>query len=325
MIAIGDTTQDIFLGMSEASVQCNLDGEKCIICFDYANKIPVDSKTDVPAVGNAANHAIGIARQNLRAAIYTVVGDDVQGHIAHDVFHDEGVETEYVQFDPKHGTNFSCVINYHAERTIFVYHEPREYKVPHFKTAKWVYLTSASGDGVKTLHEQVLSYLIENPDVKLSFNPGTYQMKLGREALRPLLARCQVLFLNREEAARVLAVETHDVKELITGCHELGAKIMVLTDGPDGAYVSDGKTIWFLGIFEGAVVERTGCGDAFGSGFMGALIAGKTLEEAMLYGNANSTSVLQHVGAREGLLSVKKMEKMIEANSSVRPTEFATL
>lgn len=325
MIAVGDTTQDIFLGMSEASVQCDLDGTHCKICFDYADKIAVDTKTDVPAVGNAANHAIGIARQELRAALYTLVGDDVQGHLAHDVLHDEGVDTEYVQFDPNNGTNFSAVINYKGERTIFVYHEPRDYRLPQFRSSRWIYLTSASGDGVAKLHQQVLSWLMSNPEVQLSFNPGTHQIKLGREALQPLLARTGVLFLNREEAARILGVKTNDPKELIQGFHKVGVKIMVLTDGPAGAYASDGKTIWFLNIFDGPVVERTGCGDAFGSGFMGALIAGKNIEEAMLYGNANSTSVLQYIGAREGLLSVSAMKKMIAANPDVRPTEFAKL
>ncbi len=322
MIAIGDTTQDIFLGMSDVSLQCDLDGKNCKICFDYADKIAVDTKADIPAVGNAANHAIGIARQGLRAGLYTIVGDDTQGHLAHDVLHEEGVATDYVQFDKAHGTNFSCVINYKGERTIFVYHEPRDYQVPQMKNTKWVYLTSASGDGVKKLHAQVLSWLLENPEVKLSFNPGTYQMKLGKEELKPLLARCGVLFLNREEAARVLGVETQDPKELISSFHALGVEIMVLTDGPDGSYVSDGKSVWYLTIFDGPVIERTGCGDAFGSGFMGALLHTKDLPTAMLWGNANSTSVVQYTGAREGLLSIAKIEAMIAANPTVRPVEY---
>jgi sugar/nucleoside kinase (ribokinase family) len=325
IIAIGDTTQDIFLGMSDASVQCDLNGKDCKICFDYANKIAVDTKTDIPAVGNAANHAIGVARQGLRSALYTMVGDDVQGHLAHDVLHDEGVETKYVQFDPRNGTNFSAVINYKGERTIFVYHEPRDYRLPQMGSAQWIYLTSASGDGVQKLHQQVLSWLMENPEIQLSFNPGTYQMKLGIAGLKPLLARCGILFLNREEAARVLEVKTEDVKELIAGFLAIGVKTMVLTDGPKGAYASDGETIWYLDIFDGPVVERTGCGDAFGSGFMGALITGKNIQDAMLYGNANSTSVLQYIGARAGLLTIKKMEEMIRANPNIKPQEFAKL
>lgn len=322
MIAIGDTTQDVFLQMSDASVQCDLDGENCRICFDYADKIAVDQKTDVPAVGNAANHAIGIARLGLRSALYTIVGDDVQGHLAHDVLHDERVNTEYVHFDPDHGTNFSTVINYRGERTILVYHEPRDYKVPAFKTTRWVYLTSASGEGVKKLHEQTLAYLTENPDVQLAFNPGTHQIHLGKETLKPLLARTDALFLNREESAEILGVATKEVKELVKGFHDLGVKLMILTDGPQGSYVSDGTQILYLPIFDGPVIERTGAGDSYGSGFMGALLKGKELPEAMLWGNANSTSVVQFVGAREGLLSEDKIAAMIERNKAIVPQVY---
>lgn len=325
MIAIGDTTQDIFLEVSDASVQCDLDGENCRISFDYADKIAVDKKTDISAVGNAANHAIGAARLGLKTALYTVVGDDVQGHLAGDVLKENGVDVSYLTFDKKNGTNFSAVINFKGERTILVYHEPRDYKLPEFAETEWIYLTSASGDGVKQMHEQVLKYLEKTPSVKLSFNPGTHQMHLGREALEPLLAKTDVLFLNIQEAAEVLGVETRDVKELAAGYHEIGVKTIVLTDGPDGSYVSDGLTIWYLGIFDGPVVERTGCGDSFGSGFMSAVIKGKPYNEAMLWGNSNSTSVVKYIGAREGLLEEATVLKMIDENPKVRPQKFANV
>lgn len=325
IIAIGDTTQDIFLQMTDASLQCDMDGKNCRLCFDYADKIPVDKKTDVPAVGNAANHAIGAARLGLQTSIYTVVGDDTPGHIARDVFTENQVDTSYLAFDKEHGTNFSAVINYKSERTIFVYHEPRRYQLPAMTDTRWLYLTSASHDGLHALHQQVLQYLDEHPATKLSFNPGTHQMNAGLEALTPLLARCEVLFLNREEAARVLGRDTRDIQELIVGFHKVGVKNMVLTDGPNGAYASDGHTMYVLKIFEGPVVERTGCGDAFGSGFMAAHINGESVPTAMLWGNANSTSVLQYVGAREGLLDTAGVKQLIAENSDIIPIEFATL
>ena len=324
MIAIGDTTQDIFLGMSDASVQCDINDEHCRICFDYADKIAVDTKTDVPAVGNAANHAIGMARLGLRAAVYTVIGDDVQGHLAADIFRENGVDPQYVTFDKKNGTNFSAVINYQGERTILVYHEPRDYKLPPLESTAWMYLTSASGDGVDALHQQVGSYLEDNPDVKMAFNPGTHQMHLGKEKLLPLLQHTQALFLNREESARVLGVETSDVKELCALYHEIGVKLMIMTDGPDGSYVSDGKTIWFLPIFDGPVIERTGAGDSYGAGFLGATLAGKPINEAMLWGNANSTSVVTKIGAREGLLTPDGIAELMAKNTQYVPKEFAT-
>lgn len=322
VIAIGDTTQDIFLRMEDASVQCDLDGEQCKICFDYADKISVQGKTDIPAVGNAANHAIGVARLGLRSAVYTIVGEDAQGYRAKEVFQENGVSIDYLMFDREHGTNLSVVINFRGERTIFVYHEPRSYVLPAFVPTQWVYLTSASGDGVLQLHEQVLAYLDQYPQVKLAFNPGTHQMHLGRTRLLPLLRRSNILFLNRQEAAEVLEIDSRDFKELIGAFHSIGAKIVVLTDGPDGSYASDGNGIQFLRIFRGPVVERTGAGDAYGSGFVSAIIKDKSLPEAMLWGNANSTSVVQYVGAREGLLSEEAMLRTIEANNDIQPEPF---
>lgn len=323
VVAIGDTTQDIFLKMSDASVVCDLDQQNCKISFDYADKIAVDQKTDVPAVGNAANHAIGIARLGLKSAIYTVVGDDDQGQKAKQVFEENGVSSEYMSFDTKHGTNLSIVINFRSERTIFVYHEPRAYDVPDFKPPQWIYLTSASGEGVKELHSQTIGYLKDNPGVKLAFNPGTHQIHLGKEKLLPLLERTDILFLNREEAAEILEVDTLDVHELASAYHHIGAKTLVLTDGSKGSYVSDGKTIWTAGIFDGPVIERTGAGDSYGSGFLAATIKGKGIPEAMAWGNANSTSVVQFIGAREGLLTEEALLKMIEENNSVQATVFA--
>ncbi len=319
VIAIGDTTQDIFLQMSDASLQCDLDGNNCKICFDFADKIAVEKKTDVPAVGNAANHAIGVARLGLKAALYSIVGEDAQGKRSKEVLEENKVDPQYLVFDKAHGTNLSIVINFRSERTIFVYHEPRDYQLPVFESTAWIYLTSASGNGVEALHAQTLEYLKKNPSVKMAFNPGTHQMHLGKEKLLPLIARTSILFLNREECQRVLDVTTSDIKELSQAFHTLGVTTMVITDGPKGSYVSDGKQIWFLPIFDGPVVERTGTGDAYGSGFLSAIIKGKDLPTAMLWGNANSTSVVQYIGAREGLLEEDAVLHTIEEQPSIRP------
>lgn len=322
VVAVGDTTQDIFLEMTDAQVQCDSDNENCKLMLDYADKIAVNKKTDVPAVGNAANHAIGIARMGLESAIYTVLGDDNQGHLAYDVFRENGVETKYINFDKKRGTNFSVVINFKTERTILVYHEPRDYQLPALGKTKWIYLTSSSGDGLKQLHNQVLEYLDDKPETKLAFNPGTHQLHLGVEELKPLFSKCDILFLNREESAQLLNIDPDETAQLISGFHKLGVKIMVLTDGPGGSYVSDGQKILFLPIFPGEVIERTGAGDSYGVGFLAAIIKGKEVSEAMLWGNANSTSVVKYIGAREGLLDDEGSQEMLAEHKDFKAEEF---
>lgn len=317
VVAIGDTTQDIFLKMHDASLQCDLNQANCKICFDYAAKIAVDQKTDVPAVGNAANHAIGTARLGLKSAIYTVLGDDDQGHRSNEILGKNGVNLRYVVFDKKHGTNLSMVVNFKGERTIFVYHEPRDYHLPDIDDPKWIYLTSASAEGVKQLHNQMEAYLQRHSKVKLAFNPGTHQLHMGKSLLRELLSRTDILFLNREEAVGLLNSQTNEIEVLMKGFHELGVKTMVITDGPAGAYVSADAQVWHADIFPGPVVERTGAGDAYGSGFLSAIINGRDLATAMAWGNANSTSVVAYIGAREGLLTQEALEKMIEENKNI--------
>lgn len=324
VVAVGDTTEDIFLGLHDASLQCDIDGGSCKLCLDYADKIAVESKTVVPAVGNAANHAIGIARLGLQAGVYTVVGNDDQGKKAKEVFEQNHVDSSYLSFDEKRGTNLSIVINFRTERTILVYHEPRTYQLPDISPTKWIYLTSASGSGVKDLHAQTLEFLDKHPETKLAFNPGTHQIHLGKDELMPVLKKTNLLFVNREEAAQVLENETRDIKTLAQGFHDMGIATVVITDGPDGAYASDSRQIYHLDIYPGEVVERTGAGDAFGSGMLAALVHKQTLVEAMRWGNANSTSVVQYIGAREGLLERPAIEHMIKEHADITPRVFAT-
>lgn len=324
VVAVGDTTEDIFLGLHDASLQCDIDGANCKLCLDYADKIAVESKTVVPAVGNAANHAIGIARLGLQASLYTVVGNDDQGEKAKEILGQNHVDTSFVTFDEQRGTNLSIVINFRTERTILVYHEPRTYKLPDISPAKWIYLTSASGGGVSDLHTQTLDFLDKYPETKLAFNPGTHQIHLGKDELMPVLKKTNILFVNREEAAQVLEMETRDIMKLAQGFHAIGIATVVITDGPDGAYASDGRQIYHLDIYPGPVVERTGAGDAFGSGMLAALVHKQTLVEAMRWGNANSTSVVQFIGAREGLLERPSIEHMIKEHSDITPRVFAT-
>ena len=321
---MGDTTEDIFLGMHDASLQCDIDGANCKLCLDYADKIAVESKVDISAVGNAANHAIGIARLGLSSGLYTIVGKDDEGEKTKTILEQNGVDSSFVVFDEEHGTNLSIVINFRTERTILVYHEPRTYQLPDVSPAKWMYLTSASGNGVKDLHAQTVQFLDAHPETKLAFNPGTHQIHLGKEELLPVLTKTNLLFVNREEAAQVLEIETRDIKTLASGFHQLGIETVIITDGPDGAYASDGRNIYFLAIYPEPVVERTGAGDAFGSGVLGALIHGKSIVDAMQWGNANSTSVVQYIGAREGLLERPAIEHMIKEHADVSSRVVAT-
>lgn len=108
--------------------------------------------------------------------------------------------------------------------------------------------------------------------------------------------------------------ETKDAvtKELLMALSGLGPKISVITDGGNGAYVFDGNKFLHCGIMPMDAYERTGAGDAFGSGFLSATIKGKTIEEALIWGTVNSASVIGYTGAQKGLLKEDEMDMWVE-------------
>lgn len=313
IISIGDSTIDVFMELDpqDAQALCKLDDKDCFVAFKYGAKIPVRKLTRVAAVGNAANNAIGSVRLGLQAAIYTVLGSDQDAHEMKKIFEEEGVITKFVVMESEKSSNFSVVLNYFAERSIFVYHEERNYNLPDLGRTKWVYFTSL-GKGHEKLHEQIPDY-IKRSGAKLGYNPGSHELKEGVQVVSPILQACAVLLVNREEAHGLVGGDIMDIKDLVTSLKDTGPEIVVITDGPEGSYASfDGREVWYCPVPESPVVERTGCGDAYSTGFLTALIQQKELPEAMVWGTMNATSVIQYIGAREGLLTTSGMQNFIE-------------
>ncbi|HYC83007.1 MAG TPA: carbohydrate kinase family protein [Candidatus Paceibacterota bacterium] len=307
-IAIGDITTDAFIRLKEAHVTCKVNKEDCEICMKFGDKLPYESVTIVDAVGNSPNAAVSASRLGLKAALITNVGDDQAGadaikHIAND-----GIDTRFIASHPGKKTNYHYVLWYGDERTILIKHETFDYKLPDIGSPSWIYLSSL-GDNSLPFHQELGKYLQSHPEIKLAFQPGTFQIKLGAEQLKDIYARTEIFFCNVEEAKRILGTE-NEIKSLLDGIRSLGPKIAVISDGPRGAYASDGNGYWFMPIYPDPKppVDRTGAGDSFSSTFTSAIALGKTIPEALAWGPINSMSVVQYVGAQEGLLKREKLE-----------------
>jgi sugar/nucleoside kinase (ribokinase family) len=109
---------------------------------------------------------------------------------------------------------------------------------------------------------------------------------------------------------------------LLKRLHAVECKIAIITDGPNGAYTYDGATFLKMGIFDVPVVERTGCGDAFATGFVAGLQHGNDVGEALRWGTANSASVISYVGPQKGLLNLMGMKKMLKRFESIQPEKI---
>ena len=178
-------------------------------------------------------------------------------------------------------------------------------------TPKWVYLSSLAQNSEK-YHEEIFNYLSANPEIKLAFQPGTFQMKLGIEKLKYIYKRAEVFLCNKEEFQRILGVEEKDNLILMKKMYEFGPKIIVLTDGVNGSFAFDGKNAWQMKAFVQESYERTGAGDAFSSAFVSALFYGEKIEEALVWGSINAEFVVSKIGPQKGLLTKKEIEKQIK-------------
>lgn len=326
-IAIGDITTDAFIRLEDASV----DKTKKLLCMRFADKIPYESVTIVPAVGNAANAAVSASRLGLSSALATNIGADDAGKETLDVLENERVDTRFVTSNADVRTNYHYVLWYGDDRTILVKHEEYNYRLPNIDDPKWVYLSSLGGNAL-ALHTEIANFLNERPNVKLAFQPGTYQMKFGKEKLADIYRRADLFFCNKQEAQRILETDEEDIKKLLAMMRDIGPKTPVITDGRAGVYAYDGSSslttggnMWHMPMYPDPKppVDRTGAGDAFSSTFTAAITLGLGIEDALRWGPVNSMSVVQYVGAREGLLTREQIEEyLVRAPADYRPKKI---
>lgn len=320
IVSIGDTVLDAFVELHEASVHCEINHVDCKLCLNYADKIPYEELTILAACGNSANNSIGSARLGMKVAFVSAIGDDFQGTQILDELKREKVDTEFVNINKGVPTNFHFVLVFRGERTILIKHQKYQYKLPEVDT-KWIYFSSMA-QGTEDFHDTIIEFLEKHPDIKVAFNPGTFQMRMGAAKLGGIYKHTEILFLNREEAQLVTGEKSRDIKKLSKAMHELGAKIAVITDGRDGSYASDGKNIWFVDHFPAPRVEATGAGDAYGTGFTAAIFHGKSIPEAMVWGTVNGGNVALHVGPHAGLQTVKQIQDWIKKHPKFKAKEY---
>jgi sugar/nucleoside kinase (ribokinase family) len=316
-VAVGDMVTDAFIEVKDVRIDTEPDpgdlGHK-EVCFRLGDKIPFGDVIVVPAVGNSPNAAVSASRLGLKAGLVTDLGNDRNGEECIEQLKKESVDLSGVKIHEGMKSNYHYVLRYGPERTILVNHQNYDYAFPEITPPpRWMYLSSLSESSLK-YHEQIVDYLERHKETKLAFQPGTFQISLGYEKIQRMYEVAELFFCNKEEARKILNSESIEVTELLRLMHKLGPKIVVITDGPKGAYSYDGKEIWHMPMYPDPKepVDRTGAGDSFSSTFTSALALGKTIPEALEWGPINSMSVVQYVGAQRGLLTRTELNEYLE-------------
>lgn len=324
-LSIGDTVVDAFIELQDAEVTCDIDNIHCKIAMRFGDKIPFTDDVILYGVGNSANASVAVSRLGLASSIITHLGHDENGTKSIQSLQNDNVDTVCAIQQDGIKTNYHYVLRYGPERTILVRHQAFTYDFPS-EVAKlttkpdWVYLSSLAS-GTETYHDNIATWLSENPDIKLVFQPGSFQMKLGAARLAELYRKTFLFVCNVEEAERILEVSNSQnldrpkwVAEMMMKLRELGPEIVSVSDGPRGAYATDGISTYFMPPYPDPKppVERTGAGDSFASTLSAYLAQGMSLADSLARAPINSMSVVQYVGAQAGLLTAGKIEEYLQ-------------
>ncbi|PIZ95576.1 MAG: hypothetical protein COX81_00725 [Candidatus Magasanikbacteria bacterium CG_4_10_14_0_2_um_filter_37_12] len=316
LITIGDSLVDIFFVLDEKNSDCIVDLKNKKICFGYADKMSIEHSTHSVG-GNAANVAVGTQKLGITTAILTEIGDDINGQIIFDALQKAKVDTNLIKVQENQETRYSVVLNYQSERTILSYHAKRSYTLPNLPDTDWIYYTSL-GKSFEKLQNKLVDHLKKNQKIKLAMNPGSYQFKNGLKKIKEILPLVDLLFLNKEEAEKMVG-KRKDIISLLKEILRTGVKKTVLTDSTTGSYSSDGTNFYSMSSYPIKSLAKTGAGDAYTSGFLSATILGKNITEAMQWGTANASGVIQKFGAEEGLLGIRQIQKIIKEYPKITP------
>lgn len=310
ILAIGDIFTDAFITLGDdAAKVIEQDGVE-YLAVPYGRKPPYEKVEIVKSVGPSPNVAVSIARLGYGASLMAWIGGDATGTEAIEHLKLEKVDTESMVTEEDKATSYWYVLCYHADRTMLVKSEKYRYEWRDPATKPdYIYLAYL-GEDSWPLHEGLLDYLQRNPDIKFALQPGTFQFEWGPEKLKGLYDRSNIVLMNREEAMEVTGRAHDPIHELAQGLHDLGPEIVVITDGPNGSYVSEGGRVLTIPNYPDPAppVERTGAGDAFSSTFVAAIAAGESVETALSWAPINSMSVVQKVGAQAGLLTKDELQ-----------------
>lgn len=300
IVSIGAALQDVYL-IDHDDFGTNSRG--------FFNQIELGTKVDIDKIkfstgGGATNAATTFARHGHESIFMGCLSNDPAGQAILNSLDDEGIDSSYITYLNRYQTGYSVILLAPSgERTILTCRGASA----HFDALSpddlesacpdWLYITTLRGemDMLDRFFTKAKSL-----GTKIMFNPGNLELEHLRKFLG-LLTDVDVLLLNKTEAQKV--VDGKLLTELVAKLKNYVPNV-IITDGSQGAIASDGKEIYRAGLYEDVPIkDSTGAGDAFGSGFLAAYADGQSFKDSLIFASANSTSVVQHVGSKDGILT----------------------
>lgn len=315
VITIGSTTYDFFCRAKLPVIDWPKTAVGSGLVLPLGEKIGVEETYAGPG-GNAFNAARTFNRQGYKTAAVAKIGQDVLGEEIVRVLEKEKIDSRFIKKDSGLPTAYSMIFRHKGERAIVAYPGAshnlavKDIDLEKLKS-RWWYI-SLSGESYKIL-PRLLMFAAKNK-ILVALNPTGYHLKNGLKELRLAIKRVNLLLVNETEAGLIAGIPFSQEKKLFKKIEMMAPGIVAVTGGKKGAMVSDGRFVYQAGVFPSKVIDRTGAGDAFGSGLVAGLLRKnerceknqcqpEKIEYALRLASANAASVISQLGAGEGILS----------------------
>lgn len=278
--------------------------------------------------GGAANVAVSLSSWGVSSMVFGAVGDDPIAQRIIENLQKKKVQINALQHMQKTQSGFSLILSaFDGERTV-IFTPEANVKCQSYDTEQ---LSSFMPDAIHVcnitapvdtpLRLDLLQYLSDNPLVLFSWNPGKTDLSQGMEKQSRFLNRCDILFLNAEEAEffsgekRIILSDIEKKNEMDNFLPvslmllSYGVKTICITDGKKGAMIYTKQHFFYVPPVDLPRVSTLGAGDAFVSGFLAGILMGKDLQSAGKCASMNAASVVGVRGAQQGIISLEAVQK----------------
>lgn len=331
VVTIGSATKDAFIETDGANIVsvAKKDKNSAFMAYPYGSKIEINN-FNIAIGGGAVNTACNFAGLGLKTATIVKVGEDSTGKDIVKMLEKRGISTNAVVFDEDENTGFSVILlSFQGDRTVLAHRGPnatiskKDIDFDLIKGSKWLYIAPLNGESTEVLDK--IAEFAEKNDVNMAINVGTSSIKRGEKYLDKILKTAEVVVMNSEEASMLTKIEVRpdsttekfseckihpDIIKMLKHLKSTHAKIVVITDGGNGAYAYDGKMFYQCCEFPAKVVSTLGAGDAFASTFVSVLHQSDwDIEKSLKYAAINAASVVGKFNAQDGQLSMEEIER----------------
>ncbi len=343
-ITIGSATQDVFIQSDIASIVSvsQISKKSEFMSFPYGAKTEIADFTKALG-GGAVNTATNLANLGLKTSTIIKLGNDELNDIIKLKLAKSGVDIKNIIDSDKHLTGFSIIlVSFQGDRTVLAHRganahvSEKEVNFDAIKNSRWVYVSPLSGESNKILDK--IAKFCEDNKINLALNAGTTALKKGANYFSKILKTAQIVLMNKEEAMLVTKMTIRqdtkenkfskekihpDIVEMLKKLRGETKTIVVMTDGKNGVYCYDGKTIYVCPSFPATVTSTLGAGDAFASTFCASMDRFNwEIEKSLKFASVNSASVCTHFGAQEGFLTFDEIEKKLKAQAHFKVEKY---